>query len=126
MKNKIDGNGELYIFKPGLYRKAVPSEAHSFGQCTCALFYRGEQGQSLVEFALITPMLLLLATGIMVFGLAMNTYLQLTNAVSVGARTVAINAGVTLDPCATAANAITAAAPGLVLPFQEEAGCQLA
>jgi hypothetical protein len=43
----------------------------------------------------------------------MNNYLQLTNAVSVGARTVAINAGVTLDPCATAANAIIAAAPGL-------------
>ena len=113
MKNKIDGNGEPYIFRPGLYRESVPSEVHAFGQCKRTLFHRGEQGQSLVEFALITPMLLLLATGIMVFGLVMNTYLQLTNAVSVGARTVAINAGVTLDPCATAANAITAAAPGL-------------
>ena len=75
--------------------------------------HRGEQGQSLVEFALILPMMLLLATGIMIFGLAMNNYLQLTNAVSVGARTVAISAGATLDPCATAANAIIAAAPGL-------------
>jgi Flp pilus assembly protein TadG len=113
MKTKIDGNGEPGILKPGLYREAAPSEAHAFGRRMGALLRRGEQGQSLVEFALIAPMLLLLATGIMVFGLAMNNYLQLTNAVSVGARTVAINAGVTLDPCATAANAITAAAPGL-------------
>jgi Flp pilus assembly protein TadG len=113
MKIKIDGNGEPRILKPGLCREAVPSEAHAFGRCMRTLLRRGEQGQSLVEFALIAPMLLLIATGIMVFGLAMNNYLQLTNAVSVGARTVAINAGVTLDPCATAANAITAAAPGL-------------
>jgi Flp pilus assembly protein TadG len=113
MKIKIDGNGEPGIIKPGLYREAAPSEAHAICQCMRTLLRRGEQGQSLVEFALIAPMLLLLATGIMVFGVAMNNYLQLTNAVSVGARTVAINAGVTLDPCATAANAITAAAPGL-------------
>ena len=109
MKIKIDANGEPRYLKPRSHRNAVPSGTHSVG----ALLRRGEQGQSVVEFALIAPMLLLLATGIMVFGLAMNNYLQLTNAVSVGARTVAINAGVTLDPCATAANAITAAAPGL-------------
>jgi Flp pilus assembly protein TadG len=113
MKIKIDGNGEPRILKPGVYRETAPSEAHALGRYMRTLLHRGEQGQSLVEFALIAPMLLLLATGIMVFGLAMNNYLQLTNAVSVGARTVAINAGVTLDPCATAANAITTAAPGL-------------
>jgi Flp pilus assembly protein TadG len=77
------------------------------------LLHLGEQGQSLVEFALLVPMLLLLTTGIFVFGAAMNNYMQLTNAVSVGARTVAINAGIATDPCATAANAIKAAAPGL-------------
>jgi Flp pilus assembly protein TadG len=113
MKIKIDGNSEPHIIKSGLYREAAPREAHAFGRCMRTLLHCGDQGQSLVEFALIAPMLLLLATGIMVFGKAMNNYLQLTNAVSVGARTVAINAGVTLDPCATAANAITAAAPGL-------------
>lgn len=91
----------------------VHSETRSFSRRMRTLLRRGEQGQSMVEFALIAPMLLLLATGIMVFGLAMNNYLQLTNAVSVGARTLAINSGVTLDPCATASNAIIAAAPGL-------------
>jgi Flp pilus assembly protein TadG len=117
MKITIDVNGKTRSLMPNLQRGAMPSRPHNmrepFGQCMGALLDNGEQGQSLVEFALILPMLLLLATGIMVFGVAMNNYLQLTNAVSVGARTVAINAGVTLDPCATAANAITAAAPGL-------------
>jgi Flp pilus assembly protein TadG len=117
MKIMINVNGKTRSLMPNLQRGAMPSTPHSmrepFGQCMSALLDSDEQGQSLVEFALILPMLLLLATGIMVFGMAMNNYLQLTNAVSVGARTVAINAGVTLDPCATAANAITAAAPGL-------------
>jgi len=39
--------------------------------------------------------------------------LQLTNAVSIAARTLAISANVTTDPCATAVTAVTNAAPGL-------------
>lgn len=78
-----------------------------------SLLHAGERGSALVEFALILPMLLLLTTGIMVFGVAMNNYLQLTNAVSMGARTAAINAQLTKDPCAITSSAIIAAAPGL-------------
>lgn len=78
-----------------------------------ALMRNGDEGSALVEFALILPMLLLITTGILVFGVAMNNYLQLTNAVSMGARTAAINAQLTKDPCALASNAIIAAAPGL-------------
>jgi len=77
------------------------------------LLQAGEQGQALVEFALILPALMLITTGIMIFGYAMNNYLQLTNAVSVGARTVAISAGITRDPCSVASSAVIAAAPGL-------------
>jgi Flp pilus assembly protein TadG len=58
-------------------------------------------------------MMLMLTTGLLVFGIAMNNYLQLTNAVSVGARAVALSSGITLDPCSTASSAIIAAAPGL-------------
>ncbi|MGA2535070.1 MAG: TadE/TadG family type IV pilus assembly protein [Terracidiphilus sp.] len=78
-----------------------------------ALLRSGDQGSALVEFALILPMLLLVTTGMLVFGVAMNNYLQLTNAVSIGARTLAASAQLTLDPCATASTAITNAAPGL-------------
>jgi Flp pilus assembly protein TadG len=72
-----------------------------------------DRGSALVEFALILPMMLLLTTGIMVFGVAMNNYLQLTNAVSIGARTLAVSAQMTLDPCQVGSSAIAAAAPNL-------------
>lgn len=73
----------------------------------------GERGSALVEMALILPMLLMLTTGMLVFGVAMNNYMQLTNAVSIGARAVANSAEVTTDPCAVASSAVIAAAPGL-------------
>jgi Flp pilus assembly protein TadG len=98
--------GAVTSTEPGVERRSA-------GRQFLLLLRLGEQGQSLVEFALIVPILLLLTTGIFVFGLAMNNYMQLTNAVSTGARTVAINAGITTDPCATAATAIETAAPGL-------------
>jgi Flp pilus assembly protein TadG len=65
----------------------------------------------MVEMALVLPVLLLVVTGILVFGLAFNNYLLLTEATSVGARTLAISRGETTDPCATAASAVYAAAP---------------
>jgi Flp pilus assembly protein TadG len=70
-----------------------------------------QQGQSLIESALIFPILLLIVTGVTAFGLAFNNYIALTNAVGVGARQLAISRGQTLDPCSTASTAIAAAAP---------------
>jgi Flp pilus assembly protein TadG len=78
-----------------------------------ALLRRGDEGSALVEFALILPMLLLITTGIMIFGVAMNNYLQLTNAVSMGARYVATRSQLTKDPCADGSSEVIAAAPGL-------------
>lgn len=45
-----------------------------------------ESGQSLVEFAIILPILLLLIMGIIEFGLIMNSYLTIQNASREGAR----------------------------------------
>jgi Flp pilus assembly protein TadG len=70
-----------------------------------------QNGQSLVEFALTLPVLLLVLTGITTFGLAMNNYLTLTEATSVGARQIAISRSQTLDPCSVASAAVYAAAP---------------
>jgi Flp pilus assembly protein TadG len=68
----------------------------------------------LVEFALVSSLLLLpLATFIMSFGVFMTNQMQLINAVDTGARTVAVNGGITLDPCSVASSAVIAAAPGL-------------
>src|SRR6266568_9297867 len=46
---------------------------------------RAEQGQSLVELALVLPFLMLVVLGIVKFGLAYNNYLILTDAVRTGA-----------------------------------------
>jgi Flp pilus assembly protein TadG len=71
---------------------------------------RGNGGQTLIEFALCLPLLLLIVTGIFTFGFTFNNYLTLTDAVNVGGRALAISRGHTTDPCATAATAIANAA----------------
>ena len=83
-------------------------------------FRTGKQkGQSLVEFAMVMPMLLLVVTGLAAFGIYINHYIALTDAVSTGARLLAISRGQTTyppvggvpDPCALTVNAIEQAAP---------------
>ncbi len=71
----------------------------------------GEDGQAILEFAVTLPILLLLVTGILTFGLALNNYVILNNATDTGARALAISRGQATDPCATAVSAIYAAAP---------------
>jgi Flp pilus assembly protein TadG len=63
--------------------------------------------------ALVLPILMLVLTGIFSFGIAMANYMQLTEAVSVGGRTLAVSRGQYLDPCAAAVSAIQSAAPSL-------------
>jgi Flp pilus assembly protein TadG len=74
---------------------------------------RGEGGQSLIEFALTLPVVLLVITGIATFGVAMNNYLIMTQATSVGARQVAVSRLQTTDPCQVISSAVIAAAPTL-------------
>ena len=70
-----------------------------------------DAGQSAVEFALCLPVLLLVVTGILTFGLAINNFIVLTDATGVSARQLAISRGQTTDPCATTVTAFYAAAP---------------
>ena len=50
----------------------------------------GEEGQALVEFALVLPLLVLLLVGIMQFGMLFYTYIDLTSATRDGARKAAV------------------------------------
>lgn len=59
---------------------------------------RREDGQALIEFTLLLPILLLILTAILQFGLMFNKYLALTDAVRAGARELAIGRGLD-DPC---------------------------
>jgi Flp pilus assembly protein TadG len=52
---------------------------------------RDQRGQSLVEFALVLPLLSLLLFGIIQFGIVFNNYIDLTDAVRAGARKATVS-----------------------------------
>lgn len=72
-----------------------------------------EQGQAIIEMALVMPFLLIAVTGILSLGLMLNEDIQLNNAVSAGALYLADQRGNSTDPCADAATVIENAAPYL-------------
>ena len=72
-----------------------------------------EGAQAAVEMALCLPVLLLVLTGVLTFGVALHNYLMLTDATNIGARQLAISRGQTTDPCSTTATTVYAAAPNL-------------
>lgn len=49
-------------------------------------YLKNERGQSLVEFALILPLILLILMGILEFGILLNSYLSINHASKEGAR----------------------------------------
>jgi Flp pilus assembly protein TadG len=117
MKNKIELHGQPDALKRGWNHIAASAGSRVLSTLPTrrfrSLLRTGDDGSAIIEFAMVLPMLLVITTGVLVFGVAMNNYLQLNNAVSVGARTLAISAQMTLDPCATASSAITGAVPNL-------------
>jgi Flp pilus assembly protein TadG len=77
---------------------------------------RREEGQAMVEFALMLPVLLVILLAIMQFGLMFNNYLTLTDAVRTGARQLALSRGLPAtpsDPCVLAQARASAAAGSL-------------
>ena len=73
----------------------------------------GEEGSSLIEFAVCLPVLLLILTGTFAFGVALNNYLMLTNATTIGAQQLSISREGPLDPCSAASTAVISASPML-------------
>jgi Flp pilus assembly protein TadG len=71
----------------------------------------GEEGSALIEFAVCLPVLLLILTGTFAFGVALNNYLMLTNATTIGAQQLSISREGPLDPCAAASTAVISASP---------------
>lgn len=74
---------------------------------------RGEQGQALVEFAIVVPLLLTILTAAMMLGIAFNNELQLTYGTNAGAQLLSISRGQTTNPCNTTSQAVYSAAPSL-------------
>lgn len=69
------------------------------------IFAGESEGGSLVEFAVVLPLMLTLMTGMFSFGIALNHYTMLTDASSIAARTLSVARGQTspalaaTDPC---------------------------
>lgn len=78
-----------------------------------------EEGGSLIEFALVLPMMMMLIMGMFSFGIGLNQYTVLTNGVSAGARALALARGQTspalagTNPCAYAVQVANNALPSL-------------
>lgn len=82
------------------------------------LHLRGQQrgGQSVIEFAIVLPVMLIMLTGLLWWGLVFLDYFNLTNAVDAGSRTLALYRGTvtdTWDPCNATVTALYNAAPRL-------------
>ena len=73
----------------------------------------GEHGGALVEMAIALPVMMLLTTAIVSFGLLLSSYLVVSHAVDVGARNLALSRGASTNPCADAVSVIQNAAPTL-------------
>ena len=70
-------------------------------------FHHADDGQNLVEFALLLPILMYILMGIMQFGLIFAVYLTLNNAVREGARWASIYVYDGCSGCSQATNDAT-------------------
>jgi len=52
---------------------------------------RSEQGQTMAEFAIVLPVLMLVVFAVIQFGILFNNFVALTDAVRAGARTAAVS-----------------------------------
>jgi Flp pilus assembly protein TadG len=90
--------------------------------------FRSERGQSMTEFALVLPLLVVLLFGIIQFGVTFNNYISLTDAVRAGARKGAVSrhednpVGVTVDQVKRAATDLKAADLAITVNSTWEAG----
>jgi Flp pilus assembly protein TadG len=83
---------------------------------TRVLHRRREEGQTLVEFVLVAPVLLVILFGIVQFGIAFKNSIVVTDAVRAGARQAAVSRGLApLERIPRVEQAVDAAAGDLKL-----------
>jgi Flp pilus assembly protein TadG len=111
--------GQAMVLTRGLNRaagsKRTSGAARCCGESVRAHLRAGDEGNTIIETALVLPILLSVVTGIFVVGVLYNNYLMLTQAVGSGAQylqTLSTSPSGT-DPCALTYAYITGAAPNL-------------
>jgi len=73
---------------------------------------RREDGQALVELALVIPLLLIILFGIVDFGMALNQYNDTTNLANLGARAVAVASSTSTNPTCVSGTTTTSTLTG--------------
>jgi Flp pilus assembly protein TadG len=92
----------------------VSAEARFIGNRLRSGLGIGDQGQALVEAAIVLPLMLMLLVGMFSVGVAMIQYEMLGEATFAGSQQFQNGRGILTDPCASAATAVTAALPNWV------------
>ena len=109
--------GQVRAIRQGFCRAAASGRAgaktRSAGGRLRAFLRSGSEGQSLAEFAIALPMLLMVLTFMFSMTMAMITYEQLINAVNVASTQILYNALVVSggDPCASIQTMIDSTLP---------------
>jgi Flp pilus assembly protein TadG len=106
MKRMSELHGGALKFSRGFCRATAPGRARNAGSRFRACLRSGGEGQSLVEFAFVLPLMALILTGLFWAGINMCNYLALNNAVESASRYVKILGNTTglsssglSDPC---------------------------
>ena len=118
MKNADGLRGQAGILTRSLRGFVKPRKRsaarHAIGGRAHALLAKCDEGNALVEMALITPILMGMFLGVCAFGFAFSNQLTLTQAVgSAGQYLAQYRAIGRTDPCADTFTALKNAAPGL-------------
>lgn len=92
---------------------SVNAELHPIAKRLRAVAGAGNEGSSLVEFALVLPLFLMIVTGIFSFSIALSHQETLTQVVGVSGQYLQQIRSTTTDPCKDTFTAITNAAPNL-------------
>lgn len=113
MRNDLREYARMLI--RGLNRTAASGservKSESIGGRLNALVRFDDNGSQIVELAFTLPILLLMVMGAYSISMGLYTHEQLGQAVFVASQTVQNGRGITTDPCATAATAVTSAVP---------------
>jgi hypothetical protein len=84
---------------------------HNHRERAVSLLSCNDQGGALVEMAIALPVMLLIVTAIVSFGMLLSGYQTISHAVDVGARNLALSRGESTNPCADAVTVIQHSAP---------------
>jgi Flp pilus assembly protein TadG len=112
----MNASGGLHTYAAHDTERRFPEKGRraglrSRGDRAYVLFSSCEEGNALVEFALVAPIMLMIMMGIVVIGSTLSNYVQLIEATSSAARGVAVARSNTLDPCNSFSAAVIAGAP---------------